>query len=194
MKVGPRSGSGRPGRGTSRSGRPASWSAPSWRDAGPATARGPWRPPGGFGRSSRAFEQQGKYGEVGGGGGGRAWPPLKDLEDPPHFLREVGRERPSATSGAACPAGQVGESGPRALHRAMEAVPLHLKQANKFGRKHHARGLPCVGCKFAIGCMVDDKFVVVAIAGSPVARWGRRGCRRGVAAGNPGSPCVHSTR
>jgi hypothetical protein len=52
----------------------------------------------------------------------------------------------------------------------MEAVPLHLKQANEFVRKHHARSLSCIGCKFAIGCMVDDKFVGVAIAGRRVAR------------------------
>lgn len=52
----------------------------------------------------------------------------------------------------------------------MEAVPLHLKEANEFVRRQHRHSLPAVGCKFAVGCMADGKLVGVAIAGRPVAR------------------------
>jgi hypothetical protein len=52
----------------------------------------------------------------------------------------------------------------------MEAVPLHLKEANEFVARYHRHSLPTVGGKFAIGVQVDDKLVGVAIAGRPVAR------------------------
>lgn len=52
----------------------------------------------------------------------------------------------------------------------MEAVPLHLKQANQFVREHHRHSLPAVGCKFALGCEVDGRLVGVAISGRPVCR------------------------
>src|SRR5947209_10324264 len=52
----------------------------------------------------------------------------------------------------------------------MEAVPLHLKDANDFVRRFHRHSLPAVGCKFAVGCQVDGKLVGVAIAGRPVCR------------------------
>jgi|SRR5579884_1462284 len=52
----------------------------------------------------------------------------------------------------------------------MEAVPLHLKQANEFVRRFHRHSLPTVGCKFAVGCMADGKLVGVAISGRPVCR------------------------
>lgn len=52
----------------------------------------------------------------------------------------------------------------------MEAVPLHLRQANDFVRRFHRHSNPTVGCKFAVGCEVGGKLVGVAIAGRPVAR------------------------
>jgi hypothetical protein len=52
----------------------------------------------------------------------------------------------------------------------MEAVPLHLREANEFVAKYHWHNLPVTGCKFAIGCQVEGKLVGVAIAGRPVAR------------------------
>jgi hypothetical protein len=53
----------------------------------------------------------------------------------------------------------------------MEAVPLHLREANEFVAKYHRHNLPAVGCKFAVGAALDRKLVGVAIAGRPVARW-----------------------
>jgi hypothetical protein len=52
----------------------------------------------------------------------------------------------------------------------MEAVPLHLREANAFVAKHHRHSLPTVGRKWAIGAAVDGKLVGVAIAGRPVCR------------------------
>src|SRR5918911_4759116 len=52
----------------------------------------------------------------------------------------------------------------------MEAVPLHLREANQFVARHHRHNLPCVGCKFAVGAAVDGKVVGVAICGRPVCR------------------------
>jgi hypothetical protein len=52
----------------------------------------------------------------------------------------------------------------------MEAVPLHLREANEFVAQHHRHNLPVTGCKFAVGAAVDGKLVGVAIAGRPVAR------------------------
>jgi len=52
----------------------------------------------------------------------------------------------------------------------MEAVPLHLKEANQFVAKYHRHNLPTTGCKFALGAAQDGKLVGVAIAGRPVAR------------------------
>jgi hypothetical protein len=52
----------------------------------------------------------------------------------------------------------------------MEAVPLHLREANEFVAQHHRHNLPTVGGKFAVGAAVDGKLVGVAIAGRPVAR------------------------
>jgi hypothetical protein len=47
----------------------------------------------------------------------------------------------------------------------VEAVPLHLCEANEFVAEHHRHCLPTVGGKFAVGAAVDDKLVGVAIAG-----------------------------
>jgi hypothetical protein len=52
----------------------------------------------------------------------------------------------------------------------MEAVPLHLREANDFVARHHRHNLPTVGCKFAVGAAQGGKLVGVAIAGRPVAR------------------------
>jgi hypothetical protein len=52
----------------------------------------------------------------------------------------------------------------------MEAMPLHLRQANEFVANYHRHNLPVTGCKFAVGAAVDGKLVGVAIAGRPVAR------------------------
>jgi hypothetical protein len=52
----------------------------------------------------------------------------------------------------------------------MEAVPLHLRDANEFVARHHRHSRPTVGGKFALGAAVAGKLVGVAIAGRPVAR------------------------
>lgn len=52
----------------------------------------------------------------------------------------------------------------------MEAVPLHLKEANEFVARFHRHSLPTVGCKFCLGAAVGGKLVGVAIAGRPVSR------------------------
>src|SRR5262245_58218017 len=53
----------------------------------------------------------------------------------------------------------------------MEAVPLHLKEANAFVAQHHRHNLPTTGGKFAVGAADDaGNLVGVAIAGRPVAR------------------------
>jgi hypothetical protein len=52
----------------------------------------------------------------------------------------------------------------------VEAVPIHLRDANQFIKDHHRHSLPTVGGKFAVGCEVDGRLVGVAIAGRPVAR------------------------
>ena len=52
----------------------------------------------------------------------------------------------------------------------MEAVPLHLREANEFITKHHRHNKPTVGGKFALGVAQDGKLVGVAIAGRPVCR------------------------
>lgn len=52
----------------------------------------------------------------------------------------------------------------------LEVVPLTLRAANEYVATTHRHHTPTVGCKFAIGCQVDDEIVGVAIAGRPVAR------------------------
>jgi hypothetical protein len=52
----------------------------------------------------------------------------------------------------------------------MEAVPLHLREANKFVAQHHRHNKPTVGGKFAIGAAHDGNLVGVAIAGRPICR------------------------
>jgi hypothetical protein len=52
----------------------------------------------------------------------------------------------------------------------MEAVPLHLREANQFVARYHRHSLPTVGGKFALGAAEEGKLVGVAIAGRPVCR------------------------
>src|SRR5437764_2402596 len=52
----------------------------------------------------------------------------------------------------------------------MEAIPLHLREANEFVARHDRHNLPTVGGKFALGAAQDGKLVGVAVAGRPVAR------------------------
>jgi hypothetical protein len=59
---------------------------------------------------------------------------------------------------------------PSRLHTRMEAVPLHLREANQFVAQHHRHNLPCVGCMFALGAAVDGNVVGVAICGRPICR------------------------
>src|SRR5262245_551570 len=49
----------------------------------------------------------------------------------------------------------------------MEAVPLHLREANSFVARHHQHNKPTVGAKFALGAAQDGKLVGVAIVGRP---------------------------
>jgi hypothetical protein len=52
----------------------------------------------------------------------------------------------------------------------MEAVPLHLREANEFVAQHHRHSLPTVGGKWAIGVSLDSRLVGVAIVSRPGAR------------------------
>ncbi|HJT76872.1 MAG TPA: XF1762 family protein [Gemmataceae bacterium] len=52
----------------------------------------------------------------------------------------------------------------------MQAVPIHIKEANAFIAKYHRHNLTTVGGKFAVGRVVRGKLVGVAVAGRPVAR------------------------
>lgn len=52
----------------------------------------------------------------------------------------------------------------------MEAVPIHLREANEFVARRHRHNKPTVGGKFALGAAQDGRLVGVAIAGRPVAR------------------------
>jgi hypothetical protein len=52
----------------------------------------------------------------------------------------------------------------------VEAVPIHLREANEYVRQFHRHSLPPVGGKFAVGAAHDGRLVGVAIAGWPVAR------------------------
>ena len=64
--------------------------------------------------------------------------------------------------------GQAGRASffrSRRLTYGMEAVPLHLREANEFVARHHRHNKPTVGGKFALGAAQDGKLVGVAIAG-----------------------------
>jgi hypothetical protein len=52
----------------------------------------------------------------------------------------------------------------------MEAVPLHLREANQFVARHHRHNNPAAGGKFAHGVAQGGKPVGIAVAGRPVCR------------------------
>jgi hypothetical protein len=52
----------------------------------------------------------------------------------------------------------------------VEAVPLHLREANEFVAQHHRHSLPTVGGRFALGAAQDGRLGGGAIAGRPVSR------------------------
>jgi hypothetical protein len=52
----------------------------------------------------------------------------------------------------------------------VQAVQIHIKEANAFIAKYHRHSLPTVGGKFAVGAVERGKLVGVAVAGRPVAR------------------------
>jgi len=49
-------------------------------------------------------------------------------------------------------------------------IPLTLKEANEFVTTHHRHNKKCVGHKFSIGALYNNKLVGVAIIGRPVSR------------------------
>jgi hypothetical protein len=52
----------------------------------------------------------------------------------------------------------------------VQAVPIHIREANAFIAKYHRHSLPTVGRKFTIGAVEHGKLVGVAVAGRLVAR------------------------
>ena len=52
----------------------------------------------------------------------------------------------------------------------MKVVPLSLRDANEFVRKHHRHNRPVQGSKFCIGLEKDAVLCGVVIVGRPVAR------------------------
>ena len=49
--------------------------------------------------------------------------------------------------------------------------PLTIKQANSYVSAYHRHHGGVAGCKFAIGCYLDDALVGVAICGRPLSRF-----------------------
>ena len=49
-------------------------------------------------------------------------------------------------------------------------VPITLREANEFVRRHHRHHKPVPGCKFCIAVADREKIVGVAIVGRPVSR------------------------
>jgi hypothetical protein len=52
----------------------------------------------------------------------------------------------------------------------MEIRPITLREASEFINQYHRHHKPTVGCKFAVGCYVEDRMVGVAVCGRPVSR------------------------
>lgn len=52
----------------------------------------------------------------------------------------------------------------------IKAIPVSIRYANSFVKKHHRHNDPVVFAKFAIGAVKDEKIVGVVIVGKPVAR------------------------
>lgn len=54
--------------------------------------------------------------------------------------------------------------------QSMEIRPITLRQASDFINQYHRHHRPTVGCKFCIGCFVEDVMVGCAVCGRPVSR------------------------
>ena len=53
----------------------------------------------------------------------------------------------------------------------LSLVPVSLREANEFARRHHRHHKPTVGHKFSIGVQEDGRLAGVAICGRPVSRF-----------------------
>ena len=53
----------------------------------------------------------------------------------------------------------------------LSLVPVSLREANEFVRRHHRHHKPTVGHKFSIGVREDGRLAGVAICGRPVSRF-----------------------
>ena len=58
----------------------------------------------------------------------------------------------------------------KGIENLMEIRPLTLREASEFVNQYHRHHKATVGCKFAIGCYVEDHMVGVAVCGRPVSR------------------------
>ena len=47
---------------------------------------------------------------------------------------------------------------------------IDKSKASEFINQYHRHHKPTVGCKFAVGCYVEDRMVGVAVCGRPVSR------------------------
>ena len=52
----------------------------------------------------------------------------------------------------------------------LQLVPVSIREATEFVRRHHRHHKPPTGAKFAIGCAEGGEIVGVARVGRPVAR------------------------
>jgi len=52
----------------------------------------------------------------------------------------------------------------------MHPVPLTRSETNEYIRTHHRHHGPVAGYKFAIGSVIDDQLVGIAVVGRPVSR------------------------
>ena len=60
---------------------------------------------------------------------------------------------------------------PWAVSDMLSLVPVSLREANEFVRRHHRHHKPTRGHKFSIGCAAEGRLVGVAIVGRPVSRY-----------------------
>src|SRR5437764_13023289 len=81
-------------------------------------------------------------------------------------LKRRTRQPEPAEGGATSPQEKVAAQ----LTYGVDAVPLHLREANQFVARRHRHSLPTVGGKFALGAAQEGKLVGVAVAGRPVCR------------------------
>lgn len=54
--------------------------------------------------------------------------------------------------------------------KALAIRPITFRQASQYVSEHHRHHLPTIGCKFCVGCFVENKMVGVAVCGRPVSR------------------------